>query len=83
MATLMSNTSAVAFTGVMLASFLSVSVWAFPAAPVDSKATSDVILAAACKPGFHLADGKCEPNKRPYCGRGRHWSVAEQRCVRN
>jgi hypothetical protein len=45
--------SAIAFAAVTLASFLSVSVWAFPGA-ADSKALFSVIYAAAgCKPGFH------------------------------
>jgi hypothetical protein len=83
MAALMSNTSAVAFTGAMLAaSLLSVSVWVFPAAAQDERRRPPrPIHVAECRPGFHLAGGKCEENKRPYCGRGRHWSVAHQRCV--
>jgi hypothetical protein len=83
----MSKTSAVAVAGVVLASFLSAGAWAFPAAPRDSKAPSDVILVAeGCGPGFHRGPfGHCRPNEPPHriCPPGWHFSAFRDRCVRN
>jgi hypothetical protein len=78
MVTLMSNTSAIPIAGVTLASFLSVSVWAFPAA-ADPKAPSGVIYTAAeCQPGYHRGpDGQC------HCFRGYHFSSRAGQCLRN
>lgn len=83
----MSKTLPVALSAALLGSFMSVSAWAFPAAPVDSNAASDVILAAqGCGPGFHRGPyGRCRPNARPrrVCPFGWHYSVYRRRCVRN
>jgi hypothetical protein len=78
----MSRTSIVALAGVALGSFLSVSAWAFPAAPVDSKAPSNVILAAdGCGRGNHRGEhGRCERDDRDHCSRGRHWHEGHGRC---
>jgi hypothetical protein len=81
----MSNTSTIAFAGVVLVSFLSVGAQAFPAAPVDSKATFDVILAAGgCKLGFHQGlDGQCQSNETRQCPIGTHFSLRAEQCLRN
>ncbi len=83
----MLKTSAFALTGALLGSFLSFSAWALPAAPLDSKAASDVILAAeGCGPGFHRGPyGRCRPNERPrrICPPGWHFSPFRDRCVRD
>jgi hypothetical protein len=81
----MSNTSTIAFAGVVLVSFLSVSALAFPAAPVNSKATLGVILAAGgCKLGFHQGpDGLCQSNETRQCPIGTHFSSRAEQCLRN
>jgi hypothetical protein len=83
----MSKTSALVVAGALLGSFLSVSAWAFPTAPVDSSASSHVILAAeGCGPGFHRGPlGHCRPNEGPHriCPGGWHFSEFRGRCVRN
>jgi hypothetical protein len=73
-----------AVTGAVLGSFLSASAFAFPAAPRDSKAPSEVILVAdGCGPGFHRGPyGHCRPNER-VCPYGTHWAPFWGRCVRN
>jgi hypothetical protein len=77
----MTRTSGLAFSGIVLASFLSVSAWAFPAAPVDSKAPSNVILAAdGCGKGSHRDEGRCSRDDRDHCARGRHWHEGHGRC---
>jgi hypothetical protein len=62
---MMSKTSALAFTGIVLGSFLCASAWAFPAAPADSRAASGVIpVAEGCGRGFHRGpSGECRPNE--------------------
>jgi hypothetical protein len=84
---LMLKTSVLACTGAALGVFLSVSAFALPAAPVDSKAASDVILAAeGCGPGFHRGRfDRCVPNEPPHriCPRGWHFSPFRDRCVRD
>jgi hypothetical protein len=87
---MMSKTSALAFAGVVLGSALCASAWAFPAAPVDSRAASDVIpVAEGCGPGYHRnVFGHCRPNEfgREFhrgCGFGWHYSVYRERCVPN
>jgi hypothetical protein len=98
MATPMRSTSAIAFASVTLASFLSVSVWAFPAA-ADSKAPPcEIYAAAACKPGLYqevkvrMAGLRCKGNAprgpdllcpHPSCQRGFHWDPGVDRCVRD
>ena len=67
----MSNTSAIAFAGIVVASFLSVSAWSFPAAPVDSRAAFDVILAAG------------QSKETLHCARGTHFSSRAGQCLRN
>lgn len=83
---LMPKTSTLVLAAAVLGSFLSVGAWAFPAAPVDSQAESNVILAAGgCGPGFHRGwFGRCRPNAPPrVCGPGWHYSAFRGRCVRN
>ena len=64
MATLMSNTSAIALSSVMLASLLSVSASAFPAAPLGSKASEVILVAGKCKAGYHRDEnGHCRPDE--------------------
>ena len=82
----MLKTSAFAFAGAVLGSFLSVSAWALPAVPLDSKAASDVILVAdGCGPGFHRGPwGHCRPNLGyRICPFGWHFAPFWGRCVRN
>jgi hypothetical protein len=83
----MLKTSAFAIAGAMLGSFLSVSAWALPAAPLDTKAASDVILAAdGCGRGFHRGPfGHCRPNEWPHriCPFGWHFAPFWGRCVLN
>ena len=80
----MSKTSALAFAGIVLGTFLSVSAQAFPAASLDSKATSNIILVAeGCGPGFHRGwFGRCRPNEH-VCQAGWHYSRFRGHCVRN
>lgn len=76
-------------TGAILGSLLSASAWAFPASSLDSRATSDVILAAdGCGPGYHRGPyGHCRPNvvivEPRICGFGWHFSRFRGRCVPN
>lgn len=83
----MLKTFALAFAGAVLGSFLSVSAWALPAAPLGSNAASDVILAAdGCGPGFHRGPlGHCRPNilRHRICPLGWHFSPFRGRCVPN
>jgi hypothetical protein len=83
----MPRTSIFAVTGAVLGSFLSVSAFAFPAAPHDAKAPSDLILVeGGCGPGFHRGPyGRCYPNEIPHrvCPYGMHWAPFWHRCVRN
>jgi hypothetical protein len=71
----------------VVGSFLSVSAWALPAAPLASNAGSDVILAAdGCGRGFHRGPfGHCRPNIGPdrICPFGWHYAPFWGRCVRN
>jgi hypothetical protein len=78
----MTKTSGLAFSGVVLGSFLSVSAWAFPAAPVDSKAPSSIILAAeGCGGGNHRNEhNRCVRDDHDHCGGGRHWHEGHGRC---
>lgn len=78
----MSRTS-ITLAGAVLGSFLSVSAWAFPTAPVAPNASSDLILAAeGCGPGFHRGPhGHCRPDEHPVCGRG--WHLFRGHCVRD
>ncbi len=78
----MTRTSRLAFSGIMLGSFLSVSAWAFPAAPVDSKTPSSIILAAdKCGRGSHREEhGRCVRDDRDHCARGRRWHEEHGRC---
>ena len=71
---MMSKTSALAFAGAAVGSFLSVSAWALPTAPLDSKANSDVILAAeGCGPGWHRGPfGHCVRDREEHRER-EHW----------
>lgn len=80
----MTRTLGLAFSGIVLGSFLSVSAWAFPAAPVDSKATSSIILAAeGCGRGSHREEhGRCVRDDRDHCARGRRWHEGHGRCER-
>jgi hypothetical protein len=78
----MTRTSGLAFSGIVLGSFLSVTAWAFPAAPVDTKAPSHVILAAdGCGSGKHMDEhGHCAKDDRDHCASGRHWHEGHGRC---
>jgi hypothetical protein len=71
-----------AFSGVVLASFLSTGAWAFPAAPVNSAAPSNVILAADhCGKGNHRDEhGHCVRDDRDHCAAGRRWHEEHGRC---
>jgi hypothetical protein len=81
----MPKTSALA-AGALLGSFVSFTAWAFPAAPAESRAPSNIILAAeGCGPGFHRGPfGHCRPNEAPHriCPGGWHFSEFRGRCVR-
>ena len=59
----MSNTSTIAFAGVVLAFFLSVSAWSFPAAAVDSAQSNETLH---CPRGTHFSSraGQCLRNCR-------------------
>jgi hypothetical protein len=77
----MTRISALAFCGIMLGSFLSVSAGAFPGAPVDSKALSSIILAAdKCGKGNHRENGRCVRDERDHCASGRRWHEEHGRC---
>jgi hypothetical protein len=83
---MMSKTSALAFAGVVLGSFLCASAWALTPAPVDSRAAPDVIpVAEGCGPGFHRNEfGHCRPNEyHRTCPFGWHFSEYRDHCVRN
>jgi len=71
---MMSKTSALTLAGAAVGSFLSFSAWALPAAPLDSKANSDVILAAeGCGPGWHRGPfGHCVRDREERRER-EHW----------
>ncbi|MBO0758930.1 MAG: hypothetical protein J2P54_24040 [Bradyrhizobiaceae bacterium] len=77
----MTKTSGLVLAGIALGSFLSVSAWAFPAAPADSKASSGIILVAdGCGRGSHKEHGHCARDERDHCARGRHWHEEHGRC---
>ncbi len=78
----MTRTSVLAISGIVLGSFLSVTAWAFPAAPVDTRTPSNVILAAdKCGKGNHRDEhGHCMKDDRDHCARGRHWHEEHGRC---
>jgi hypothetical protein len=78
------RTSTVALAGLALGSFLSAGAWAFPAAPVDSIASSNITLAAdKCGRGNHRDEhGVCVRDDRDHCGRGWHWHEGHGRCER-
>ncbi len=80
----MTRTSGLAVC-IVLGSFLSVSAWAFPAAPagsVESKAPSSIILAAdKCGRGSHRDErSRCVRDDRDHCARGRRWHEEHGRC---
>ncbi len=80
----MSRTSILTVAGAVMGSFLSVSAWAFPAAPVNSKTPELILVADGCGPGWHRGPyGHCERNffPRRVCGPYWHWSPFWGRCV--
>ncbi len=77
------RTSTIALAGVALASFMSVGAWAFQAAPIDTKAPSNLTLVADhCGAGRHREDGRCVRDDHDHCGSGRHWHEGHRRCER-
>jgi hypothetical protein len=83
----MSKTSALACVALGSFLFVSAGAWAFPAAPLESKAAPGVILVAeGCGPGYHRGwFGRCRPNEIPRraCEPGWHFSRLRGHCVRN
>jgi hypothetical protein len=63
----MLKTSTLAFVGAAVGCFLSASAFALPAAPLDLKGGSDLVLVAdGCGPGYHRNPwGHCKPNLYP------------------
>lgn len=78
----MIRTCGLACSGVAVALFLSGAAWAFPAAPVDSNAPSNVILAAdKCGKATHRDEhGQCAKDDRDHCAKGRRWNEGHGRC---
>jgi len=77
----MTRTLGLALAGGVLGLCLSVSAWAFPTAPVDSKASSGIILVAKCGDGSHKDEhGHCAKDDRDHCAKGRNWNEKSGRC---
>jgi hypothetical protein len=78
---IMTRTSGLVLGGIVLGS-LSVSAWAFPTAPVDSKASSGIILVVdKCGKGNHKDEhGHCAKDDRDHCAQGRRWNEKNGRC---
>ena len=78
----MTKTSGLAVAGgVVLGSFLSVCAWAFPIAPIDSKASSSITLVAdKCGKGSHKEAGRCAKDDRDHCAANRRWNEKSSRC---
>ena len=80
----MTRICGLALSGIAMGLLLSGAAWAFPAAPVNSNAASNVILAAdKCGKGNHKDErGHCAKDDRDHCAKGRRWNDGHGRCER-